>query len=218
MPLKTHPLRYILESVTVDSCPKRINFHCHTLCSDGSFTPEALADQAVEIGLEHLAVTDHHSLEAFPDVQKRLAFHQAAGKQIPTLWTGTEVSCVLENCLVHVLALGYQQNHLEMAPYLQGDTVVGDQLTAEAVVKAIHGADGLALLAHPARYRINFKLLLRAAAKLGFDGAETWYDYEMQPRWRPSPHICERVGALATDLNLLHSCGTDSHGLSLLGR
>jgi hypothetical protein len=30
--------------------------------------------------------------------------------------------------------------------------------------------------------------------------------------------VCERVADLAMDLNFLQSCGTDSHGLSLLGR
>ena len=217
MPFK-HPLRAVLEQVTATTCPKRFNFHCHTLCSDGSLTPEALADEAVKIGLEHFAVTDHHSLEAYPLVKKRLDYHRSAGSNVPKLWTGTEVSCVLENCLVHVLALGYEPNHGAMEPYLQGDAVVGEQLGAAAVVEAIQAANGLALLAHPARYRINFKLLMRAASELGFDGAETWYDYEMQPRWRPSEHVCELVADLAMDLNFLQSCGTDSHGLSLLGR
>ena len=217
MPLD-HPLRLVLSSVTKESCPTKLNFHCHTICSDGSLTPKALAEQAVQIGLEHFAVTDHHSLEAYPIIKNELAKFHAAGKAVPNLWSGTEVSCVLENCLVHVLALGYKPNHPAMAPYLKGDAVVGDKLNAASVVKAIQAADGLALLAHPARYRLNFKLLLKAAAALGFDGAETWYDYEMQPRWRPSVHVCDRVAALASDLNLLHSCGTDSHGLSLLGR
>ena len=74
------------------------------------------------------------------------------------------------------------------------------------------------MLAHPARYRLGFKPLMRAASALGFDGAECWYDYEMQPQWRPSPLICEHKAALALDLNLLQSCGTDSHGISLKGR
>ena len=39
---------------------------------------------------------------------------------------------------------------------------------------------------------------MRAASALGFDGAECWYDYEMQPQWRPSPLICEHKAALAS--------------------
>ena len=213
-----HPLLPVLRSVEAASCPGRLNFHCHSLCSDGSLEPEAIADQAVALGLEHFAVTDHHSLEAFPLVQARLAVHAEGGRPVPTLWTGTEISCLLETCLVHVLALGVDGRHPALAPYLQGDTVSGPALQASAVVEAIQAAGGLALLAHPARYRLGFRPLLEAAAALGFDGAEVWYDYEMQEHWRPSPHVCEAISRLCRDLDLLQSCGTDSHGLSLKGR
>jgi predicted metal-dependent phosphoesterase TrpH len=214
-----HPLSPVLEQVDRHSCPTRFNFHCHSLCSDGSLEPREIADQAVGIGLEHFAVTDHHSIEAFAEVQARLDQHREEGVAVlPTLWTGTEISCVLESCLVHVLALGFNGSHPAISPYLQGDTVIGEQLQAQAVVEAIHAADGLALLAHPARYRISFRRLMQSAAGMGFDGAEAWYDYEMLPSWRPSPQLCEKVAQLALDLNLLMSCGTDSHGLSLRGR
>jgi len=218
MPVDQHPLRSVLDSVDPASCPTRLNFHCHSLCSDGSLSPEQIAEQAVEIGLEHMAVTDHHSTEAWEPMQQRLSELSQAGHAVPTLWSGCEISCVLETCLVHVLALGYDRSHSAIAPYLQGDAVVGEQLEAAAVVEAIHASSGLAVLAHPARYRLGFKPLMRAASALGFDGAECWYDYEMQPQWRPSPLICEHKAALALDLNLLQSCGTDSHGLSLKGR
>ena len=218
MPVDQHPLRSVLASVDPNSCPTRLNFHCHSLCSDGSLSPAQIADQAVEIGLEHMAVTDHHSADAWEPVQKRLSELSQAGHSVPTLWSGCEISCVLETCLVHVLALGYERSNSAIAPYLQGDAVIGEQLEAAAVVEAIHASSGLAVLAHPARYRLGFKPLMRAAAALGFDGAECWYDYEMQPQWRPSPLICEHKASLACDLNLLQSCGTDSHGLSLKGR
>ena len=59
-----HPLRQVLRQLTPACCPGRVNFHCHTLCSDGSLSPLALAQQALDLGLEHLAITDHHSLAA----------------------------------------------------------------------------------------------------------------------------------------------------------
>eukprot|EP01036_Dinobryon_divergens_P041832 gene41833-55489_t len=96
-------------------------------------------------------------------------------------------------CLVHVLALGYTYGHPSLDPYLQGAALVGKALRAEAVLEAIWAAGGLALLAHPARYRLPFHDLLEAADQLGFDGAEAWYDYQMQTRWQPTPHICEAI-------------------------
>jgi predicted metal-dependent phosphoesterase TrpH len=129
-----------------------------------------------------------------------------------------EISCLLEGCLVHVLALGFNEKHPSLAPYLQGTAVVGPALRADAVLAAIQAAGGLALLAHPARYRLPYDRLLAAAAELGFDGAEAWYDYSMGLRWQPTPLVCEAIASELRDRGLLMSCGTDSHGLVLDGR
>ena len=213
-----HPLAAVLRQVGPESCPTRFNFHCHTLCSDGSLAPEELADQAVAIGLEHLAVTDHHALAAHDRIAAALARHQEGGSAVPILWRGVEISCLLEGCLVHVLGLGFGPDPEPLAPYLQGEAVVGPGLRAEAVVAAVRGAGGLALLAHPARYRLPHQRLIAAAAKVGLDGGEAWYDYTMAPRWRPTPVVCDAIAQNLSDRGLLHSCGTDTHGLALEGR
>ena len=62
------------------------------------------------------------------------------------------------------------------------------------------------------------QFLVEEAARLGFDGGEAWYDYEMQPHWRPSPLICETIDRQLRELGLLRTCGTDSHGIDLGGR
>lgn len=214
----SHPLRSVLAGVHADSCPVELNFHCHTTCSDGSLRPEQLGGQALAIGLRHLAVTDHHSTQAFEPLSRWLVQRQDAGVAVPTLWSGIEISCLLEGCLVHVLALGFEPGHPALAPYRQGRAPVGAPLRAEEVRQRIHDAGGLALLAHPGRYRLPFQRLIPAAAALGFDGAEAFYDYDMRPRWQPTPLICEAIDALLTNLGLLRSCGTDTHGLELCGR
>jgi hypothetical protein len=208
----------VLASITPDCCPGRVNFHCHTICSDGSLAPEQLAAQAIALGLEHLAVTDHHTLGAHSVVADCFAAAAARGQAVPTLWRGVEISCLLEGCLVHVLALGFDAEHPSLHPYLQGCSVVGEALRAEAVLEAIRGANGLALLAHPARYRLPFQRLIAAAAALGFDGAEAWYDYAMQPTWQPTPVVCEAIAGDLRRRGLLWSSGTDTHGLELRGR
>ena len=215
---KAHPLRPVLQQLTPACCPGRANFHCHTTCSDGSLTPEALAQQALDLGLEHLAVTDHHCNRAHAGVQAVFAAAAGRGRAVPRLWRGVEISCLLEGCLVHVLALGFADHHPSLQPYLQGQAAVGAALRAEAVLEAGRQAGALMLLAHPARYRLPHQRLIAAAHQLGFDGAEAWYDYDQQPRWSPTPVVCE---AIATDLQtrgLLLSCGTDTHGLALHGR
>jgi predicted metal-dependent phosphoesterase TrpH len=217
-PVPEHPLRSVLREVTPTCCPARVNFHCHTTCSDGSLSPQELAAEALQIGLEHLAITDHHSVGAHAPVAA--AFQDAAlgGQPVPRLWRGVEISCLLEGCLVHVLALGFGDEHPTLLPYLQGRAVVGPALQAGAVLEAGRQADAVLLLAHPARYRLPYQRLIAAAHRLGFDGAEAWYDYRMQPRWAPTPLVCEAIAAELTARGLLLSCGTDTHGLALDGR
>jgi predicted metal-dependent phosphoesterase TrpH len=74
------------------------------------------------------------------------------------------------------------------------------------------------LLAHPARYRLPHTRLIAAAADLGFDGAEAWYDYSMDGDWSPTPLVCEAIAADLARRGLLSSCGTDSHGFNLFAR
>lgn len=218
----THPLAEVLRSVGPLSCPGQINLHCHTLCSDGSLEPGALAEQAVDVGLSHLAVTDHHSIGAIAPIQSHFDRLRSDGHAVPVLWTGVEISCLLEGCLVHVLALGFAlptgSDPHPLDPYLQGRSVSGPMLRSQSVLEAVHAACGLALLAHPARYRLPHGRLIAAAASQGFDGAEAWYDYELQERWRPTPLVCEAIAADLRKRGLLQSCGTDTHGFRLHGR
>ena len=213
-----HPLAAVLEQVGPSSCPGDLNFHCHTVCSDGSLEPLDLIQQAASRGLRHLAVTDHHSVQAHAPMHAWLQKCREQGETVPTLWSGIEISCLLSGCLVHVLALGFELNHPALRLYVRGDAPVGEALRMEVVVSAIHQAGGLAVLAHPARYRLGHAELIAAAADLGVDGGEAWYDYDMHPSWRPSPLICEAIDAQLADLGLLRTCGTDSHGMDLGGR
>jgi len=213
-----HPLAPVLRTITPRCCPTRVNFHCHTQCSDGSLTPPQLAQQALAIGLEHLAVTDHHSIAAHAAVAQVFRTAAAAGQVVPQLWRGVEISALLDGCLVHVLALGFEEEHASLEPYLQGVSQVGEALRAAVVVEQIHRAGGLALLAHPARYRLPYLRLLAAAAAQGFDGAEAWYDYTMAPIWGATPLVCDAIARELDQRGLLQSCGTDTHGHDLCGR
>ena len=218
MVTEAHPLRAILRTVGPTSCPNTLNFHCHTQCSDGSLEPIALIKQACERGLLHLAVTDHHTDQAFREISAWLDQGYEKRSEAPRLWSGMEISCLLKGCLVHVLALGFESGHRALKPYNLGEAPSGEALRAETVTKAIHEAGGLAVLAHPARYRLGHRELIEAAAELGLDGGEAWYDYEMQSAWSPSPFICDVIDRQLTNLGLLRTCGTDSHGNDLGGR
>lgn len=178
----------------------------------------ALIEQATARKLRHIAVTDHHSIAAYVPMVDWLDRARDRGECTPTLWSGMEISCILRGCLVHVLALGFRPGDPALLPYSSGDAAVGAPLRAGEVCKAIHLAGGLAILAHPGRYRLGFSVLIDAAAELGFDGGEAWYDYDMQQRWAPTPLICDSIDKQLKNLGLLRTCGTDTHGVDLKGR
>jgi predicted metal-dependent phosphoesterase TrpH len=105
-----------------------------------------------------------------------------------------------------------------MKPYLQKIPSVGHAYQAVNVIKSIHEAGGLAVLAHPARYRRSHFDLIPAAAGYGIDGVETFYAYNNPKPWKASEVETEEVQQLAEKFELFNTCGTDTHGVNLLHR
>ena len=197
------------------SCPYEVNFHCHTLCSDGSLSPSELISQASKRKIKNIAVTDHNTINAYPEMYQWLKLNESSLNTIPNLWTGIEINAILKKTLVHIVGLGFDLYHKSLKPYIQGESTYGQELQAIKVVQAIHQAGGLAILAHPARYRLPYKELIDEAAIIGFDGAEAWYDYDQGLTWKPTKLVCNSIDVLLKEYNLLSSCGTDSHGKDL---
>jgi len=191
--------------------------------------------QAVEIGLQGMAITDHHNIQGYRKAKQWMEdwrWHnpsswsrkrQAKGKgssvkSLPKLWAGVEITSSLADTDVHILGYAFKPSDKGMAPYLQGAAPKGTDRQADRVIQAIQAAGGIAILAHPVRYRTDEITLIRAAARLGIDGVETYYAYDNPKVWRPSPVKTERVQALAAEHRLLSSCGTDTHGTVLTKR
>lgn len=184
-------------------------------------------EQAIAIGLSGLAITDHHSTGGYDRAQRwlsnlRSAWAGGAGnpasESLPQLWAGMEVTADLLDDEVHILCYAFDPAHPDLQIYQQGQSVAGEARQAGRVIAAVHRAGGLAVLAHPARYKRSPQDLIPAAADLGIDGIETYYAYNNPSPWRPSPHQTDEVRQLGDRLGLLHTCGTDTHGLNLLQR
>ena len=199
------------------SCPHIINFHCHTKFSDGSFDPEQLLDQVFFNKLKFISITDHHTIKAHDYIEKNNILEKYPNNSFKLI-PGIEINCLLLGCLVHVVGLGINIKSNQLTPYIQGESPVGNDLHIKSVTNAIRLAGGLSFLAHPARYRIPFYKLIPEANKEGVDGIEVWYDYELKERWQASYFVCSEINKLTESLRMLKSCGTDSHGYSLLGR
>ena len=84
------------------------DLHCHSVVSDGTLTPEALAERAAKNGVELWALTDHDEIGG----QHRAA---AAAKANGMRYvTGTEISVSFIGATIHVVGLGFDADNAKM--------------------------------------------------------------------------------------------------------
>jgi len=213
-------LKQVFQHIDAQSCPQLFNFHMHTVHSDGRLEPSELMTQAIAIGLKGLAITDHHSIDGYQTAHSWLEAWKCSNPDThtPYLWSGAEINANLLDTEVHILAYAFESEHPSMKPYLQKIPVVGKPYQANNVIRAIQEAGGLAVLAHPARYKRSHFDLIPAAVDNGIDGVETFYAYTNPKPWKPSIVETEEIQQLAEKFNLFNTCGTDTHGVNLLQR
>lgn len=84
------------------------DLHCHSVVSDGTLTPEALAERARANGVELWALTDHDEIGG----QHRAA--AAARAQGMKYLTGTEISITFAGHTVHIVGLGFDPDDERM--------------------------------------------------------------------------------------------------------
>ena len=88
--------------------PKNIlnaDLHCHSVISDGTLTPEALAERAKVNGVELWALTDHDEIGGL----SRAA--AAARAQGLNYLTGAEISVTFAGETVHIVGLGFDADN-----------------------------------------------------------------------------------------------------------
>jgi predicted metal-dependent phosphoesterase TrpH len=81
------------------------DLHCHSVVSDGTLTPEALAERAKANGVELWALTDHDEIGG----QRRAA--AAAQAQGMHYLTGVEISVTFIGKTVHIVGLGFDADN-----------------------------------------------------------------------------------------------------------
>jgi predicted metal-dependent phosphoesterase TrpH len=89
------------------------DLHCHSVVSDGTLTPEALAARAAGNGVELWALTDHDEIGG---QQRAMAAAHAHGMKY---LTGTEISVTFAGETVHIIGLGFNPEDPEMKRGLQ---------------------------------------------------------------------------------------------------
>ncbi len=81
------------------------DLHCHSVVSDGTLTPEALAQRAQANGVELWALTDHDELGG--QDRAMAAAHEVGMSYL----TGVEISVTFLGITVHIVGLGMDHTH-----------------------------------------------------------------------------------------------------------
>jgi predicted metal-dependent phosphoesterase TrpH len=89
------------------------DLHCHSVVSDGTLTPEVLAERAKANGVELWSLTDHDEIGG----QHRAA--AAAKAQGMRYLTGTEISVTFAGETVHIVGLGFDPDDADMVQGLK---------------------------------------------------------------------------------------------------
>ena len=130
------------------------DLHCHSVVSDGTLTPEALAARAKANGVQLWALTDHDEIGG----QERA---MAAAKALDMKYlTGVEISITFAGKTVHIVGLGFDHTHTDLVQGLRntrGGRAERAKEMSEGLAKVgIHGAYEGAL-----QYAGNHELISR---------------------------------------------------------
>ncbi len=93
--------------------PKRIDLHMHSTFSDGVHAPSVLVDLARSKGIAAIALSDHDSLDGFPQLE---AAARDAGIEVIT---GVELSCEYGGRDLHVLGYGVDPKNTRLQDALR---------------------------------------------------------------------------------------------------
>ena len=187
----------------------KFNLHIHSTYSDGKADFKDIIESAKNRGYKLISVTDHNTIEG----------HKIYKDDI--LIPGVEFDCWYGYVFIHLLAYGFDVNNEELNNFMakskaetEGDFIrLFSKRNVPNLIKAIHNAGGIAVLAHPACYwAINLENMVKNLIKDGLDGIEVYYPY---PRFRKIVkfHSSKDVKKIADKYpELIQTGGTDFHG------
>ena len=183
----------------------RVNFHSHSTCSDGSMTPQRVAEAMADAGVQAAALTDHNTTEGLAP------FAEALGRRGVAFITGAEITACDEPVLLHLLAYGFDPENPELQDLLrERRRPAAPPLEPAQIIGVIHRAGGTAFLAHPHTLGDQLDGRMAELRAAGLDGIEAIYE--------PYPEAMrEKLIALARRHGLLVSAGSDFHGYDRAG-
>jgi len=117
--------------------PVKADLHCHSIVSDGTLTPEQLADRAAANGVQLWALTDHD------EVGGQLRASTATLALGMDYLTGVEISVSFLSQTVHIVGLGFDPQNPQLVQGLQrtrgGRAERARQMATDLARVGIHG-------------------------------------------------------------------------------
>ncbi|MBN2852022.1 MAG: PHP domain-containing protein [Clostridia bacterium] len=109
-----------------------IDLHTHTTASDGSLTPEQLVKKAKLLGITHLGITDHDSINGVGDALS------AGEKYGVTIVPGVELGTDYLKTETHILGYFNKQNYMNIKPYFDWILEKRDQRNLQLIENLQH--------------------------------------------------------------------------------
>ncbi len=192
-----------------------VDLHIHTDHSDGKNTPEEMLNAFKAKGFKKVAITDHNVISAY----KNLTVPEGL-----ELIQGVEFDCWDGYVFMHILGYNVDLNNKKLNKICAKNKLCAtndiirfiNHRSAKNVIKTIKEAGGTAVLAHPACcWSLNLKKTVKKLISYGLDGMETNYAYR---RHRSVVKFAteEQVQAIADELGVLQTGGSDSHSVEAI--
>jgi predicted metal-dependent phosphoesterase TrpH len=165
----------------------KFDMHIHSSFSrDGSASPKEIAARCKQLGLDGFAISDHNAIQGSLEAVQ-------IGRELGLIVVkAVEVSTAKG----HVLAYGISEN-------------IPRGLTIPETIEKIHGAGGIAVAAHPVRFRSGIGL--DATGQHKFDAIEVLNGGNSRRSNRLASRLAEGLGSPVT-------AGSDAHRIDEVGR
>ncbi len=210
-----------------------VNFHSHSIFSDGDQSPESIAAGLAAAGVRYAALTDHDTVESWQ------RFQEAMKKRGLACLPGVELTTTLDGRELHLLGYGFDPQHPDLLATLLDirqarevevhsiagslrrrganlpnaedapavSAASGGKLETSAAIDLIHRAGGKVFWAHPLASEPDLQTVENLTIQLkaaGLDGLEALYTPFSESQ-------CASLVEMAARHELLVSAGTDFH-------
>ena len=185
-----------------DTASIKIELHCHSAISDGLLTPEDLASECAGSGVRFASLTDHNTTAGLDKFESACRHHGIG------FISGIELSSVIGNTEIHLLGYGFDRTSDAFTSILA--PVGGGILPAAEIIKRIHRAGGIAVLAHPFAYELDnerVEKLINDLADTGLEGVEVFHHSATDEQQKFLQNIVKKHGLTVSGGSDFHSSG-----------